>query len=816
MAEFLLEVGCEEIPAGWLEDLEKQFVGALEKALDQEALQPQLMASASTPRRLIAAFNVEPQQKARQVSIFGPSLKLSRDAKGEWTQAALGFARRNNVAPEALEVGVKDPAKPEERSLLFVQHIPGRPAADVLPGVIAQALRALSFPKRMNWDAWLDDGKGAFSFGRPIRWIVALLDGAVVPFTIFEAANGARGGAAVQSGRATRGHRFLGPQTGSPFEVSGWNDLVEKLRQHFVVANRKDRADSINIQREQRAGAVLQGGLAALAKYEQLAREWPDLVEHPALVAGTIPGEFKALPEEVRDTVLVHHQKYFPFTADNGDLRFLAVTDTDAGTDADTDASKAGEIVRGMERVVVARLRDARFFYDEDRKTSMEDAAGRLSGVTFFQGLGNYADKAARMERLVAAMRDQGLLDEVDARLAQRAARLAKADLTTHMVGEFPELQGVMGALYLKAEAQAAGMSSDDEFAKAYDPAFGDLMLGTKADGAVDEAEAREGAVIHAVRWQYESMPPSGPRPRVTLAVALADRLDTLAAQFSIGNVPSGSRDPYGLRRAGSQVVDTLLGYWPGPRSLAQGPWPDLRALARTAVEGVSQTAKRSSTDTIADLESFLTERLRYALIMKGEPIRSFIGERDLTTGAPVESSWVPLPTSDEWTADEVEAVLGARNPDPLSDPRECLIRLRALHGVRQTAPEDFTALAAAFKRINNILKQGKYSAPWEYDRALLTDPAEKELLSRLRDVQQTLLAGRGTKDDTSYYDACLKELAKLRPPVDRFFGDGRTIGAVMVMVEDPKLRRARLGLLGDLVEPFYRVADISKLGGHA
>lgn len=734
MAEFLLEIGCEEIPARWLADLEKQFANGVSRALTDAGLTPSSLVSASTPRRLIASVQVAARQEDRRTSVFGPSVKQARDASGRWTPAALGFAKKNGVAPEDLQVGAKDPNKPEDQSLLFVQHVAGRPAADVLPSLIAPILRGMAFPKRMNWDAWLDDGKGAFAFGRPIRWIVSLIDGEVVPFTIFEMVEGAAGEPLVASGRATRGHRFLGPQAGGRFDVSGFADLEQQLLANLVVVRRGQRAEAIDEQLERIVGAGSITGFDAMAR-----EEWPDLVEHPTVFAGSVPPEFAALPVAVRDTVLAHHQKYVPFTDSTGSLRFAAVTNS--------EPENAPAIVRGMERVVTARLRDARFFAGEDAKTKLVDGASRLSGVTFFQGLGSYADKARRMARLVEAMTRWGWLDPAESAAAIRAARLAKADLTTLMVGEFPELQGAMGALYLEAE----GESPD---------------------------------VVHAVRWQYDSLPAweKGAKPRATAAVGLADRLDTVAAHFSIGNIPSGSRDPYGLRRAGQDAIRVLLWYWP-----AGDPSPDLRALISDAVVGVSTLSKRSAAEVVRDLEAFLTDRLRYVLL--SDPDITGFGR-------------------EAWTAGEVDAVLGARSPEALEDPREALPRLRALYDVRRSHPDDFAALGGAFKRINNILKQADYVRPWEYDRFVLADPVELALVEGLENAAARSRDRTTGEEDAGFYEASLKALAELREAVDRFFDK------VMVMAEDPKVRRARLGLLGDLVEPFFRVADISRLGG--
>jgi glycyl-tRNA synthetase beta chain len=582
---------------------------------------------------------------------------------------------------------------------------------EVLPGVLAATLRALAFPKRMSWDAWLDDGKGAFPFGRPIRWLVALLEGEVVPFRIHELRAGARGDVAVEAGRTTVGHRFL-PRGGAgvPVGVRSFADLTEALRARFVLLDGSERR------------ARIAAGLAAAGFQDGddhgLRQEWESLVEHPTVVAGRLPPEFKTLPREVLETVLVHHQKYVPLLRGGAVEGFAAVTDG--------DGANADRIVRGMERVVVARLRDAAFFHAEDRKRPLASRVDDLAGVTFHRGLGSYRDKAARMAGLVDAM---GLPPE-RAEEARQAALLAKADLTTLMVREFPELQGVMGALYLEAEG---GVSA---------------------------------AVTGAVRWHYhpvsveESAAPAGALPEdasVFAAVSLADKLDSLAGYFGLDLAPSGSSDPFGLRRAGQGVVRVLLDFWPGGRL-------SLRALAARAVAGHAGL-KKDAESTSGELEAFLLERLRHVLAARGFP------------------------------ADEVEAVLGAREPDALDDPREALRRLFALHKVREEAREDFEHLAVAFKRARNILGQ---SAAGAVDEELLREAAERELFAAV---------GRGRGGDGGY-EGRLRALASLRGPVDRFFDD------VLVMHEDPRVRANRLGLLAEALALFYRIADISKLGG--
>jgi glycyl-tRNA synthetase beta chain len=390
-----------------------------------------------------------------------------------------------------------------------------------------------------------------------------------------------------------------------------------------------------------------------------------------------------------------------------------------------------------MERVVGARRRDAAFFYEEDRKRPLAERVSDLDGVTFHQKLGSYAAKADRLVALVEAMaRDMFLLSEEERQAAGTAARLAKADLTTLMVREFTELQGAIGGIYLRAE------------------------------GAAEE-------VASAVYWHYHPVSvgegdlpfgriPRGLPMRVFAAVSLADKLDTLAGYFGLGQVPTGSSDPYGLRRAAQGVVRVLLDLWePG-----EGGRPSPRQLVAAALAGYAEQLPRSAADTKLDLEVFLLERLRSVLGTRG------------------------------FAADEVEAVLGAREPDALEDPHETLARLRALHAVRQEVPEDFEHLAAAFKRAANIL--GSAGEADTVDLQRLSEPAEKAL-------HEAVSALQGQGGD---YTARLRSLAGLRAPVDRFFQD------VLVMHEDARIRANRLGLLRQALSLFYRVADISRLGG--
>jgi glycyl-tRNA synthetase beta chain len=727
--EVLVEIGVEELPAPWLSGLADQLRSRFTECASREHLGPKVTEAFWTPRRLVLRSDVAERQPDREEPVWGPSLKVARDAEGRWTGAARGFARKNGVDVDALREAPRDPGKPEETHLLFVRNVAGAATPDVLPGVLATALRGLAFPKRMSWDAWLDDGRGAFPFGRPIRWMVVLLEGQVVPFVIHALVNGEKGEAIVQSGGWTRGHRFLPREkAGEPLAVTSFADMKEGLRQRFVILDPDERQRRVDDGLSRAAGA-------ATVDDDGLRQEWRDLVEYPTVVTGHVPNEFRSLPLEVLETVLRHHQKYIPLRDDQGRVaRFAAVVNG--------DGSSAPEIVQGMERVVVARLRDAAFFVAEDRKRALEDRVADLDGVTFHRGLGTYAAKAERMVRLVEAMGERALLDAPARAAATKAARLAKADLTTLMVGEFPELQGVVGGIYL-------------------------------------EAEGAEPEVATAVRWHYdpvaveEDATPAtdfagrDTESRVFAAVALADKLDTLAGYFGMGETPTGSRDPFGLRRAAQGVIRIVLDFW---RPRGPEPRPDLQALTRVAVEGYGDALDRKDTEVVADLGRFLLDRFQYVLEARGLP------------------------------SEEVRAVLladeGEGHVRALADPFDAAERAAALHRVRAESREAFEALAAAFKRARNILSR-QQGAP-RVDPKLFESDAERDL------HRAVALAEAATGD----HEARLRGLAELRRPVDQFFDD------VLVMAEDPKIRANRLALLNNTLSLFYRIADISKLGG--
>jgi glycyl-tRNA synthetase beta chain len=721
VAELLIEIGFEEMPAPWLPGLAEQLRTRFVDAAAREFLEAKDAAVAWTPRRLVLRADLPARQADREEPVWGPALKVAKDASGAWTAAAQGFAKKNGVAVEALLQKPKNESKPAELNLLFVKKVAGCATGELVPGLLALVLRVLAFPKRMSWDAWLDDGRGAFPFGRPIRWLVLVFDKKVVPFSIYALEAGAKGALIVESGSATRGHRFLPKGRGQERPAVGsYAELRDALRERFVL-----------VEPEARTARIDEGLIAAAVGRafddHGLRDEWRDLVEYPTVLVGQVPEEFSGLPTEVLKTVLVHHQKYISLDAGGRIDRFAAVVNGDGAAGA--------EIVSGMERVVVARLRDASFFLAEDRKRPLGDRVADLAGVTFHQGLGTYKDKSARMVALVEAMGRRGLLAGEALAAAKDAARLAKADLVTLMVREFPELQGVMGGIYLTGSGTPADVATAVRCH--YQP------VAVEPDAEPAAAFAGQDAAA-----------------RIFAAVALADKLDTLCGYFGLGESPTGSRDPYGLRRAGQGAVRAVLDFWrpkPGEKPL------DLEALVADASGGYS--GLKQPPDAVAkNVSAFLLDRLAYVLTSRG------------------------------YAADEVAAVV--ETPGALADPIDVLRRAEALQRARRERPDDFAALAEAFKRAKNIVAQAAPGAA--VDPKLFEADAERGLFEAIARLGQ----------DGGAYEERLRALAELRAPIARFFDD------VLVMAEDVRVRANRLALLQTTLSHFYRIADISRLGG--
>jgi glycyl-tRNA synthetase beta chain len=724
--ELLIEIGCEEIPASWLPGLTSQLASHLDARLKAARLTSDRPSeSYSTPRRLTARVaKLAERQSDHEELITGPPVSAAFKPDGEPTPAAAGFAKKYGVEVGALERS----QTPKGAYLAYRVHQRGKATVDVLADVLGGLLRDLTFPKQMRWDAYLEDGKGDLVFARPIRWLILLYGGRVVPFVI-RRTEMAQGPLVqdVRSGPNTYGHRFLttSGRAGRAIKVKTFEDYEARLLENFVILNRSERESKIRRELEMHA-RKLGGRVSGLvAAQSSLLQEVPDLVEYPSVVAGHFPVEFLQLPEEVLTTTMIHHQHYFPVVDDEGKLKpaFLAVTNT--------QAEKPEIIARNSERVLTARLRDARFFWDEDRKATLESRVERLSTLLFHKKLGTYKDKVSRIETLARWIAKDGLGASDDtANRAASAARLCKADLATDMVREFPELQGVMGGVYARAEGQP-----EDVWKAIYHHY---LPHGVEADAPPTKAMLGKAAVSWA-------------------AVSLADKLDTLVGMFIAGEKPTGSRDPFGLRRAAQGVVKILADY----------PHLELdRLLQETAAP------HRGSSDDISRVSDFLWERNEHLLEQRG-----------------AHDDEIRVIRSDKWKLNNTVAA-----------------RVTEFKNKRNS--EQFRALAALFKRVKNITSGvGDDGRDLSALRTALKEPAELALADAMIEKEPVFHRAVASK----HFGEAVDLIAELYPYVDRFFNE------VLVMTDDVSLRDARLMLLARLYRNIRQnIGDISEMAPEA
>ncbi|HYM23187.1 MAG TPA: glycine--tRNA ligase subunit beta [Vicinamibacterales bacterium] len=724
--ELLLEIGCEEIPASWLPALTNQIGEVVTSELKAHRLPPEAPAQTySTPRRLtVHIVRVPERQTDLEELVNGPPVSASFKPDGTPTPAATGFATKQGVDVAVLE----RVQTPKGEYIAFRKRQRGKATVDVLPDVLGAVLRGLTFPKLMHWDATLEDGKGDLLFGRPIRWLLFLYGGRVVPFTITRSPAAQTGQVQdVATGAVTYGHRFLttSGRAGRAIKVRSFDEYRARLLENFVILERSERHNKIARELDAKAQR-LQGRVSRAVHADPgLLEEVPDLVEYPSVVGGTFGHEFLELPEEVLTTTLIHHQHYFPVDGDDGKLKnaFLAVINTEPDNER--------TIARNAERVVTARLRDARFFWETDRKQKLESRIDRLSTLLFHKKLGSYKDKAARIETLAAWIASEAFgADATAAGHAAQAARLAKADLASDMVREFTELQGTMGGIYARAEGLP------EEVWKAI--YFHYLPIGVEADAPPSKHQLGKAAAT----WP---------------AVSLADKLDTLVGLFMAGEKPTGSRDPYGLRRAAQGIVKILA--------------DTSTTVAMSAMIEHASAAFGSRPPANPDwrpaLFDFMREREAYLLERRG------------------------------YHAGEARAVA-----DFWEFPRTALHRVEAVSKYRASA--DFKALAQLFKRVKNITKDFKPPADGSLGdlRAGLKEPAERALADEIAARIPTIGDALGQER----YADVMREVVALAQPVDRFFTD------VMVMVDDADLRDARLTLLSRLKEWILRFADPSAI----
>jgi glycyl-tRNA synthetase beta chain len=579
--ELLIEIGVEELPAGWLSNLTRQMAEKLEARLKELRIAPLApVESFSTPRRLTGRVaKIAERQDDLDETIMGPPVSAAvKD--GQPTPAALGFARKQGV-----EFGqLARVQTPKGEYLAFHRRLRGKSAVDALPELMTALLRDLAFPKQMNWDARLDDGRGAFTFGRPIRWLLFLYGGRVVPYTIPRADNASSPLVQdVESGAVTYGHRFLATsgRAGRSIKVRSFDEYQARLSEHFVVLEHSERRGRIARDLENHARRL--GARVQLMEHAALIDEVADLVEFPGVVAGFFDRGYLELPHEVLTTTLVHHQHWFPVVNDDGTLReaFLAVVNTQPQDER--------VIAKNAERVVAARLRDARFFWEADRKAPLESRLDRLHTVLFHKKLGSYRDKTDRIAALAEWIAREPLGQPAEAASAARAARLAKLDLTTDMVFEFPELQGTMGGVYAKAQGEP-----EPVWKAIY---YQYLPIGVEADAP----PGREALGAGAIPWA---------------ALSLADKLDTFVSLISAGEKATGSRDPFALRRQVQGAVRVLMDL---PELTGIDRELSLTSLLGRAAAGVAVAPWTA--DASAAAEAFAVERVRYALEQRRIPV---------------------------------------------------------------------------------------------------------------------------------------------------------------------------------------------------
>lgn len=704
--DLLFEIGCEEIPAGMISKAAQEFQEILAKHFSANGLFLENSSAASikafgAPRRLVAtAQGVRVRQEDVIREIVGPPKSIGFDNVGEPTRAAMSFAEKQGIPVSKLTIV----NTPRGEYLAAKQVVIGQPAVKILEKILPAVIREISWPRSMCWT-----GAHGPRFIRPIRWMVALFDGKTIPLSF--------GG--VSAGNRTDGHRALGKKS---ISVANLADYESKLRKNFVLCQPGIRRQKVEMDIRaltSRKGLRVHGdvGLLELVTY---------LNEYPSVILGDFEPALLALPEEILITVMRGHQKYFAVHDRKGELapHFLAVINLPS------DAK--GLIRAGHERVLRARFADAQFFWEADQKTRLGDYLPRLSAVTYERRLGSYGDKVERMRSLARWLSEQWFnagVARADVAGSDRAAELAKCDLVTGMVREFTELQGVVGGLYARAQGEP------EEIAWAvydqYKPAGIDDLL---------------------------------PRNLTGCAIALADKLDSVVACFAVGAIPTGSSDPFALRRSALGIVKIIL-----ERKLPLS----ISAAISAASKALKEYAPRiDATEKVqSQVLEFLLERTRYIL-------RERHG----------------------FAYDEINAAFAA-GADDLVD---AAVRVDALRAIRKT--KNFPPLAAAFKRIRNILEKSASKGDkgqTGVNQALLREPAEMQLHMMAQKIGEE--ATRRKKEGK--YRAALEKISELRPSVDFFFDE------VLVMAEDENVRWNRIALLGGLLKEFSTIADLSELG---
>jgi glycyl-tRNA synthetase beta chain len=688
--ELFLEIGSEEIPAGFIVPALESMEKSLANKMTEQNLSYETIHTAATPRRLtICVKGLVSQQPDREEEFLGPAKNAAFDADNKPTKAAEGFARSKGAEVDDLKI-VKTP---KGEYVMLVRQSRGKKTESLLPKILQDLIEAIPFPKSMRW------GAGNTSFARPIHWLLALYEGRKIDVQVGE----------IMSGVSTRGHRFMAPA--ETIEVQDFAHYIDVMRQNHVLVDLEERRQ--NVIEEIKRAAIENSGVegSSILEDEELIDTVTNLVEYPHGVCGTFEERFLELPDDVLITAMREHQKYFCVTGSDGRLlaNFVAVNNTRV-----PDEKLAAE---GHQRVLRARLEDAFFFFKDDRSKALAERVSDLSGIIFQAKLGTMLEKTERVAKL-AGILAQKLAPEYKDK-AERAATLAKADLLTAMVNEFPSLQGVMGRDY-----------------------------------ALLDNEHHE--VATAILEHYLPIRAGGDLPKQIpgALVGMADRLDTITGCFGIGQVPTGTTDPFGLRRLSLGLLHII----------------ESHGFNLSLLEAVDAALELYGKKLIEDK---LTAKSVIIDFIKGRFVNDLIGR-----GIPGSA---------------VEAVTSVAFDDVV----DCRAKIDALAAIREQPA--FTVLAAAFKRVMNIIK-GHHAT--DVDVELLQDGAERNLYDAFVKVQDESKQFLMAKE----YGKGLDIILGMKEPVDIFFDE------VMVMTDDMALQKNRLNLLSAISGLFLRVGDFSKM----
>ena len=686
MKELLLEIGTEEIPAGFIPQALIDLESLAKKELEANRIDFHGINTLGTPRRLVLVIeSISEKQRDEETKRIGPSKQAAFDAKGNPTKAAIGFAKSQSVPVESLTLIQTEKGK----YVCAVKKESGKPTSELLSSIIPKWIFSIPFQKSMKW------ADVPIRFARPIHWILALFGGEVVPFEVGN----------IRSGNKTYGHRFM---HSGPIPIKDFRSYLQKTKEAFVIVDPVERKKRIEDEMI-REGAKVSG---RVLKDEELLNEVNFLVEYPVALCGTFDNKFLSLPREILIHSMKEHQRYFPVVDDHGILlpHFVCISNINP---------KSREVVvKGNEKVLKARLSDAAFFFEDDLKIPLEKRLEQLKKVVFQAKLGTSYEKVMRFKQLALWMTER--TDPTLREVVERASLLCKADLVTGMVGEFPKLQGIVGKEYARLSGEKPEVA--EAICEHYLPGFAGDRL------------------------------PSGPIGDI---VSIADKMDTIVGCFGVGLVPTGTADPFGLRRQALGIIRIIL----------EKKYPiSLRGLIEESERHLKEKMERPVEKVKEEVLDFFRVRYQNFLLDKGYPF------------------------------DVTEAVIS----NSFGELLDIQHRIDALRTAREW--KDFGSIVIGFKRAMNILKG--LTSTMEINPPLFSEPVEKNLYQSFLKARENISRFLSQKD----YETALLEMTQMKKPIDEFF-DG-----VMVMVEDETVRNNRLALLDEIGKVFLKIADFSKL----